>query len=48
MLAIRARHAFDGERVRPDGAVVLVEDGRILGVESGGFTPPDGCEVIDV
>ncbi len=47
MLAIRARHAFDGERVRPDGAVVLVEDGRILGIESGGFTPPDGCEVID-
>ena len=47
MLAIRARHAFDGDRVRPGGAVVLVEAGRILGVEPVGFAPPDGCEVID-
>ena len=46
MLAVRARHAFDGEQVRPGGAVVLVESGRILGVEPIGFTPPDGCEVI--
>ena len=26
---------------------MLVESGRILGVEPIGFTPPDGCEVID-
>ena len=47
MLAIRAHHAFDGEKVRPGGAVVLVDEGRIVGVEPVGFTPPDGCEVID-
>ena len=43
--AFRAAHVFDGEQVRPGGAVVLVDNGRILGVESIGFTPPDGCEV---
>ena len=47
MLAVRAHHAFDGEKVRPGGAVVLVERGRIVGVEPIGFTPPDGCEVVD-
>ena len=47
MIAIRARHAFDGEQIRAGGAVVLVEEGRILGVEAIGFTPPDGTEVVD-
>ena len=47
MLAIRARYAFDGDRVLSGGAVVMVDGSRILGVEPVGFTPPDGCEVID-
>ncbi len=45
MHAIRAAHAFDGERFLPGGATVLVEGDRIAGVEGGGFAPPDGCEL---
>ena len=48
MLAIRARHAFDGVDVWLEGAVVLVEGGRILGMEPIGFTPPDGTEVVEI
>lgn len=29
-LAVRADRAFDGVRLMPDGALVLVEDGRIV------------------
>ena len=47
MLAIRAAKAFDGENERPDGAVVLIESGRIIRVEPVGFAVPDGVEVID-
>ena len=48
MLAIRAAKAFDGENERPDGAVVLIESERIIGVEPLGFAVPDGVEVIEV
>lgn len=48
MLAIRARHAFDGVDPWPDGAVVLVDGARILGMEAIGFIPPDGTEVVEV
>ena len=48
MFGIRAGRAFDGERVVPGGAVVLVDDGRIAGVEPGTAPAPDGCEVLEV
>jgi hypothetical protein len=41
----RADIAFDGERAIPAGALVLVEDGVILGVEPGCAPAPGGCEV---
>ncbi len=47
MYAIRAGRAFDGERLLPEGATVLVEGARIVGVEAAGFAVPDGYEVVD-
>ena len=47
MLAIRANHAFDGEDFRAGGATVLLEDGRIIGVEPVGYEPPSGCQLLD-
>jgi imidazolonepropionase-like amidohydrolase len=41
----RADRAFDGGRARPEGVLVLVADGRIVGVEPGSAPAPDGCEV---
>jgi imidazolonepropionase-like amidohydrolase len=41
----RADRAFDGERLIDGGALVLVEDGVITGVEAGTAPAPDGCEV---
>ena len=46
MLGFRADRAFDGERFRPEGALVLVEGDRIVGVEPASAAPPDGCEVL--
>jgi imidazolonepropionase-like amidohydrolase len=43
----RADIAFDGERALPHGALVLVDDGVIVGVEAASFPAPDGCEVTD-
>src|SRR4030088_1396222 len=37
--------AFDGEKAIRGGALVLVEDGVIIGVEPGFAPAPDGCEV---
>ncbi|GAB3197490.1 amidohydrolase family protein [Geodermatophilus arenarius] len=45
MRGYRADHAFDGERVLRDGALVLVDDGRIVAVEPAGAAPPDGVPV---
>ena len=45
MWAIRARHAYDGDRFLPGGATVLVEGARIVGVESAAFEAPDEVEV---
>jgi hypothetical protein len=36
LVGYRADYAFDGERRLPGGALVLVRDGHIVGVESGG------------
>lgn len=47
MRGYRADRAFDGTRVLPDGALVLVDDGRILGVQPASAAPPDGCEVVE-
>jgi imidazolonepropionase-like amidohydrolase len=41
----RADTAFDGERALPHGALVLVDDGVIVGVEPASAAAPDGCEV---
>jgi len=48
MFGIRAGGAFDGERVVPGGALVLVDDGRIAGVEPGGAPAPEDSEVLEV
>ncbi|CAN5300480.1 hypothetical protein BH24ACT9_BH24ACT9_03250 [soil metagenome] len=46
MRGYRADIVFDGERVIPGGALVLVEGSQILAVEAGSAAAPDGCEVI--
>jgi imidazolonepropionase-like amidohydrolase len=48
MFGIRAGRAFDGERVVPGGALVLVDDGRIAKVEPGAAPAPEDCQVLDV
>jgi imidazolonepropionase-like amidohydrolase len=45
MHGYRADIAFDGERAMPGGALVLVEDGVIVGVELGTARAPHGWEV---
>jgi imidazolonepropionase-like amidohydrolase len=45
MHGYRADRAFDGERELPGGALVLVEAGRIIGVEPADAPVPDGCQV---
>jgi len=46
--AVRSPQAFDGERFLPDGATVLVEGDRVVGVESAAFRPPDDVPVSEV
>jgi imidazolonepropionase-like amidohydrolase len=48
MLALRAPRAFDGVEALRGGALVLVEDGGIVGVESARNDPPAGCDLIDL
>ena len=47
MFGIRAGRAFDGERVVPGGALVLIDDGRIAAVEPGAAPAPEGCQVLE-
>jgi imidazolonepropionase-like amidohydrolase len=47
MFGVRAGRAFDGERVVSGGALVLFDGGRIVGVEPGAASAPDGCEVLE-
>lgn len=47
MRAYRADRAFDGHRIRRDGALVLVESSRIVGVEPASAPAPEGCEVVE-
>jgi imidazolonepropionase-like amidohydrolase len=44
-LGYRADIAFDGEQTITGGALVLVEDGVIIGVEPGSAPAPDGWQV---
>lgn len=46
LTCFRVDKAFDGDRVLPDGALVLVRDELIVGVESGSAAAPSDCEVI--
>jgi imidazolonepropionase-like amidohydrolase len=48
MFGIRAGRAFDGKRVVPGGALVLVDDGRIAAVEPAAAPAPEGCQVLEV
>lgn len=45
MYAVRAAHAFDGERFLHGGATVVVDGERIVGVEAFGYDVPEGVEV---
>jgi imidazolonepropionase-like amidohydrolase len=46
--ALRAGRAYDGARFLPDGATVVVEGERIVGVETAAFRTPDDVPVTDV
>lgn len=49
MLALRAARAFDGTSPRLlEQGLVLVEDGRITGVECGSVQTPEGAHVVDL
>ena len=48
MRAYRAGVAFDGDRFLDGGALVLVDGGRIVGVEPARTDPPDGVPVTDL
>jgi imidazolonepropionase-like amidohydrolase len=47
MLAIRARQVFDGERLLAEGSVVLVDEGRIAGVQPGETSMPPEFDVAE-
>src|SRR3954447_5365783 len=48
MHGYRAPRAFDGERALPEGALVLVDDGRIVAVEPGSAPAPANCAVTEL
>jgi imidazolonepropionase-like amidohydrolase len=45
LIALKASRCFDGERFTPDGVTVLLESGRIVGVEPLAYDVPDGIAV---
>jgi imidazolonepropionase-like amidohydrolase len=47
MRGFRAARAFDGLRVLSEGALVLVEDQDIVGVEPASAAAPADCEVVE-
>jgi imidazolonepropionase-like amidohydrolase len=48
VLAVRAGHAFDGDRFLPGGVTLLVEDGRITAVDGPAAPVPDGFQLLDL
>jgi imidazolonepropionase-like amidohydrolase len=49
MLALRAARAFDGTSPRLlEQVLVLIDDGRITGVECGSVQPPEGAQLVDL
>src|SRR3954469_14827417 len=48
MHGYRAPRAFDGERALPEGALVLVDDGRIVAVEPASAAAPADCAVTEL
>ena len=48
MLMIRAAGVFDGDRFAPGPATVMVDGGRIAGVEQGWPEPPEHADVLDL
>jgi imidazolonepropionase-like amidohydrolase len=47
VLAVRGRALFDGDVHTRRPAMVLIKNGRIVDVDTGGAQPPDSAEVID-
>ena len=47
MFAVRASACFDGRQFVAGGATLLVDDGRIVGVEPAGYDLPTDCPVHD-
>ncbi len=47
MLAIRAARAFDGSQVIDGGVTLLLDDGKIVGLEPVSTTLPEGIEMVD-
>jgi imidazolonepropionase-like amidohydrolase len=47
VLAIRAERAFDGEQAIPGGALILTDDGRIVGIEPASAPLPEGWPVVE-
>jgi imidazolonepropionase-like amidohydrolase len=48
MWGLRADRVFDGERLLPGGALVLIDGASIVGVEPGRAEAPSECEVHEV
>jgi imidazolonepropionase-like amidohydrolase len=48
MRGYRADRAFDGTRALPGGALVLIEDETIVGVEPATAAVPAACEVVEL
>jgi imidazolonepropionase-like amidohydrolase len=47
MFAIKAGHAFDGERLIPGGATIVIDQQRIAGVEPAAAPLPQDCVVAE-
>jgi imidazolonepropionase-like amidohydrolase len=47
MFAVKAGNAFDGEQQLPGGAVVFIEEGKIVGVAQAAAPLPGGCAVTE-
>lgn len=46
VLVLRAGQVFDGERAR-GAAGVVIQDGKITGLDASGASPPEGADIVD-